>query len=94
MITYGLITLVINLTHFGISITCFFMPLYVLSNRNINMCLPEEIAKSIQEVGLKETMEIMGRSMAFIASKLNEDMEFDCDIATVNIELKNIKVNS
>lgn len=55
--------------------------------------LPEQIAESIANVGAKETASIMARALCFIAHTVNHDLEFDCDIGTVNIEHKEIKTN-
>ena len=51
--------------------------------------LPEQIAN----VGAKETASIMARALCFIAHTVNHDLEFDCDIGTVNIEPKKIETN-
>lgn len=57
------------------------------------MSLPEEIMKSVQEVGATETASIMARALCYLAKSVDSDVEFDCDIGTVNIITKDIKHN-
>lgn len=55
--------------------------------------LPEQIAKSISNVGGEETALIMARALCYMANTSNNDYEFYCDIGTVTIERKKIVPN-
>ena len=58
---------------------------------NTEFC--EQVANAIVELGTKEALSCMARMMAAIAHHQNVDLEFDCDLAVVSIERKEIPLN-
>lgn len=58
------------------------------------MSLADQIAESIKHVGAKETCLIMGRALSYMAHSSGYDLEFDCDLAVVTIERKEITQNA
>jgi hypothetical protein len=52
--------------------------------------LAEQIAASIEHLGVEETASIMGRALAYMAYSSGNDLEFDCALAVVTIERKEV----
>lgn len=60
-------------------------------NDNAEFC--EQIGDAMIKLGVQETMSCMARTLAAVAQHQGSDIQFDCDLATVSVELKSISLN-
>lgn len=58
-----------------------------------NSAFCEQIGNALVTLGTKEALSCMARMMAAVAHKQGADIEFDCDIGTVTVERKIVKLN-
>lgn len=50
--------------------------------------LTKNIAKSIKNVGVEKTVEIMANALCYMAKTTNKNSDFQCDLGTISIQLK------
>lgn len=50
----------------------------------------EQMANAIVQLGTEEALSCMGRMMCAIASQQGVELDFDCDLGTVNIRPKSL----
>lgn len=55
-----------------------------------NKLFCEQMANALVKLGTEETLSCMGRMMCAIASHQGVELDFDCDLGTVNIKPKTL----